>query len=131
MNLSASIFNYTLTFTPPSGSKEATLTWNEGNEPQIVNMTNYALITMSLRLNGEGSLSWVSDPINWFDPDTKKPITTPSSMTIRRENDMLCTIIDFNTTADQSETFGYTVSMDYDGQIFSFEPTIVNIKPGG
>lgn len=131
MDLSVSIFNFDVEFFPPTGQQPAKVTWNGSSTPPTIDITtDYALITASLSVNGGGEVSWLSDPINW--QSNGRSIATPYNFTVRRESDTLATIIDYNDNESETDvSFYFLISLEYEGKVYTFDPSIINMKPGG
>jgi len=131
MDLTVNIFNFDVEFIPPSGQEPASVTWNGSSTPPTIDITtDYALITMSLSVSGGGNVAWVSDPVSW--QDNGQSIATPFNFTVRRESATLATIIDYNDNqSSQDVTYYFLISLEYQGTVFTFDPSIINMKPGG
>jgi len=131
MDLTVNIFNFDVEFIPPAGQQPASVTWNGSATPPTIDITtDYALITMSLSVSGGGEVSWLSDPASW--QAGGKSIATPYNFTVRRENDTLATIIDYNDNqSSQDVSYYFLISLEFGGTVYTFDPSIINMKPGG
>jgi hypothetical protein len=99
--------------------------------PLVINVpaNTQALIRLVIEPPPSQAL-FLTNPVNWFGMlDLEQPVPTAANITVVRDTDKLCTILDYNEGKD--ETFHGRISVIIDGTVYtSPDPTIINHKPG-
>ena len=93
---------------------------------QGLSMISFALTTVNHTVGHEAGFQ--SEPIQWFDGE--RPISKPSSYLVQWHGLERCTLVCFNSVAEET-SYKFNVVVAYDGETYGSDPTIVNMPPDG
>lgn len=117
----------TVTFDSTTAPRQVTFT---PNSPLGI-PTELGRVTFNLEVRGNFEARFPSNPIQWVDSGTLKPIDPPPAATVTRVNDVSASVL-IRAKPGEVESFSfYVIVQTQAGRFFGSDPTIVTMLPPG